>query len=207
MTPPTDPTARERLAQERVTHALRAARLTRIAAADDLRARAVRRSRWVRRALVVAALVAVVLIIVAGTLAVLDHRATERTDLDGEVLEAARSATTSMLTSDPAHAEAYVERVLALSTGTQKKRLEQAGAALSAAVAAQTAPSAGRVLSAGLVTDPGSDDPGSHAEVLVVVQASNPVLLGGDPQADRLTLTVGMTRTDAGWLVDSAVPA
>ncbi|MDF3283425.1 hypothetical protein [Gordonia sp. N1V] len=207
MTPPTDPTARERLAQERVTHALRAARLARIAAADDLRARAVARSRRVRRALVVAALVAVVLIIVASTLAVLDHRATERTDLDDEVLAAARSATTSMLTSDPAHAEAYVERVLALSTGAQKTRLEQAGAALSAAVAAQTAPSAGRVLSAGLVTDPGSDDPGSRAEVLVVVQASNPVLLGGDPQADRLTLTVGMTRTDAGWLVDSAVPA
>ncbi|MGC4935877.1 hypothetical protein ACLQ3C_19605 [Gordonia sp. DT30] len=199
--------ARLRRAQERVAVATREARTARIAAAPDLRTRARARSRWLRGGLAVGAAVSVALAAAAIVLAVLGARAQERTDTQDDVLAAARTAATTMLTSDPAHADAYVEKVLAGSTGAQHDRLERARPALTEAIAAQPAPSAGRVLSAGLISDPGGSDPGAHAEALLVVQASNPVLVGGDPQADRLTLRFGMTRTGSGWLVDSAVPA
>ncbi len=84
-----------------------------------------------------------------------------------------------MLTADPDRAGAYVDEVLAVSTGPQRERIEKARDVLTAEVAGQPGPSVGQVVSAGLVTDPGSDDEGARAGVLVVADATNPVLLGG----------------------------
>lgn len=198
---------RLRRAAERVTEATRSARDARIAAADDLRARAVRRSRWLRGSLAAGVVVALVLAATAIVVAVVAARAAERTTTQGEVLAAARSAVTTMLTSDPAHADAYVAGVIALSTGPARERLEKSRPALAAAIAAQPSASQGRVLDAGLVSDPGTDDTGAGADVLLVAQASNPALVGGDPDADRITLKLRMVRTGGGWLVASVVPA
>ncbi|NDK91820.1 hypothetical protein GYA93_19920 [Gordonia desulfuricans] len=194
------------VARDRVDAARRAARVARIAAADDLRARAVRRSRAVWWILVAAVVVAIALAATAIGYAISDARADGRAETRDDVLDAARSAATTMLAADPAHADRYVRDVLALSTGAQHDRLERAQAALTAAVAAQPGASTGRVIAAGLATDPPSDDPGAAADVLLVAEASNPELVGGDPGAERITLTFTMTCVDGNWLVGSVVP-
>lgn len=194
-------------AADRVVAATRTARLARIAAADDLRARARRRSRMFRYGMVLAVVVAVALAITTIVYATLDHRADDRAAGNDAVLDAAGSAVTTMLSADPAHAEAYVNAVLAVSAGPQRDRVERSAGALAAAVAAQPVASTGRVITSGLITDPASDDAGTRAEVLLVAQASDPQLVGGDPDADRITLRLTMIRDADGWLVDSAVVA
>ncbi|MGW0037657.1 hypothetical protein [Gordonia sp. NPDC003376] len=197
---------RVEVARDRLDGARRAARVARIAAADDLRARALRRSRMVWWILGAAVVVAIALAATALGYAISDARADGRADTRDAVLAAARSAATTMLAADPAHADGYVHGVLALSTGAQHDRLERASAALTAAVAAQPGASTGRVIAAGLVTDPPSDDPGASADVMLVAEASNPELVGGDPGAERITLRFTMTRVDDSWLVGSVVP-
>ncbi|NED63770.1 hypothetical protein G3I15_22820, partial [Streptomyces sp. SID10244] len=60
------------------------------------------------------------------------------------------------------------------------------------------------VLSAGLITDPPSDDVGAQARVLMVAEATDPTLVGGDYDDRRVTIEVTMTRTAAGWLMSQA---
>ena len=161
----------------------------------------------------------VVVLLVATAVAAWQVRGHDReAELQRNVLASAREAITSMLTADPDRAGAYVDEVLAVSTGPQRERIEKARDVLTAEVAGQPGPSVGQVVSAGLVTDPGSDDEGARAGVLVVADATNPVLLGGRPDdggenpgadavdttAERLTATLTMERTGDGWKIAEA---
>ncbi len=134
-------------------------------------------------------------------------------DLQGEVLDSARAAVTAMLTADPAEAGAYVDGVLAVSTGSQRDRIDKARDALVTEVRTQTGRSVGQVVSAGLVTDPASDDTGTTVDVLVVADATNPLLLGSeraadpaavDATAERITALITMERTGDGWKIAEA---
>lgn len=189
-------------ARQRVETATRAARDARIAAAEPLRARARRRSRMVRLGLVAASVLAVILavtaVVVGLGLRAADQRSADRT----EVLTSARTAITTMLTSDPARAEEYVDAVLAVSAGTQRERLAAARGPLTAEIA-RGPRGTGEVLSAGIVGESSDDE----ATVLVVAEATNPGLVGGDRAGTRVTLRVEMTRTADGWRVGQAVLA
>ena len=197
--------ARLRRARERVEQATRTARLARIAAADDLRVGAERRSRWIRRGSAAALIVALVLAVIAGTYAITGRHAQERAHLDADVIAAASHAATVMLTSDPHHGAAYVDAVLAVSSGEQHDRIAAARDALMAAVAEQPA-GTGQVLSAGLISDPTGDGSGDadRAQVLLVVQAANAALVGADPDAQRVTLRLSMLRSAHQWRVEQA---
>ncbi|MFT4128420.1 MAG: hypothetical protein QM662_19595, partial [Gordonia sp. (in: high G+C Gram-positive bacteria)] len=162
-----------------------------------------RRSGWLRRALAAAAVVAVGLLIAAVWLRIAAHRGEEQTQVQVAVVDAARAAAVTLLTADPAHPDAYVAKALAVTTGEQRTRLVAASAALRSAVAEQRAPSTGRILGAGLLTDPGH---GASAQVLLVVAASNPELVGGDPDTDRITVSFTMIRVDGAWRVGATVP-
>ncbi len=210
--------ARVQLARTRVEEATRATRLAVIAATPQLRARALRRTRYLRIGLYAVAALVVVLL-VATAVAAWQVRGHDReAELQRDVLASAREAITTMLTADPDRAGAYVDKVLAVSTGPQRERIEKARDVLMAEVAGQPGPSVGQVVSAGLVTDPESDDEGARAGVLVVADATNPVLLGGRPDdggenpgadavdttAERLTATLTMERTGDGWKIAEA---
>lgn len=131
-------------------------------------------------------------------------------DLQREVLDSARTAVTAMLTADPADAGAYVDGVLAVSAGSQRDRIESARDALVAEVRSQTGRSVGQVVSAGVVTDPTSGD--TAVDVLVVADATNPLLLGSgdagdaavDATAERITALITMERTGDGWKIAEA---
>ncbi|GAA1479831.1 hypothetical protein GCM10009624_02710 [Gordonia sinesedis] len=192
-------------ARQRVADARRAARLARVAAASELRARAGRRSRWFRRVLAGAALVAVALLVTVAVLGIVNDRAEGRVQTRSDVIESARAATITLLTSDPAQADRYVASALDVSTGDQRDRLERSRGELRAAVAAQSAPSDGQVLAAGLVTDPTGVDNGATADVLLVAAASNPALLGATADAERVTVTLTMSRADGRWKIARAV--
>ena len=203
-------TARVQLARDRVDQATRTARTTRIAAAPALRERAVRRTRLLRMVLMgVAGIVAIV--VVAGVVLGWQIRGQRaEADLQREVLDSARTAVTAMLTADPADAGAYVDGVLAVSAGSQRDRIESARDALVAEVRSQTGRSVGQVVSAGVVTDPTSGD--TAVDVLVVADATNPLLLGSgdagdaavDATAERITALITMERTGDGWKIAEA---
>lgn len=204
-------TTRIELARARVDAATRRARTARIVAAPALRARAARRTQTVRRTLVGAAIAVVVLVGVAGFLAWQIRGQQAATELQDDVLASARGAVTVMLTADPADPEGYVARVAEVSTGPQLKRIDAAREALVTEVGGQRGSSVGQVISAGLVTDPSSDDIGGSVDVLVVADATNPALLGGsgdgseiDTTGERITALITMTRTDGGWKIAEA---
>ncbi|GAA3952509.1 hypothetical protein [Gordonia caeni] len=196
MTSPDQEQKRLTAARERYRAAVREERLARIDAAPGLRKQARRRRAGVRLAVVAAVLVAA---IVAGLAAwSLAARAADQRAIDDD--EAARTgaaaAVTSMLSADPADPGAYLDRVLALSTGAQRDRLSAARAELRTAVAGFGAPSTGQVISAG--TQPRE---GEAIPVLVVAQASAPELVGGAPGTDRVTVRVLMIPSGERWLV------
>ncbi|MDY6809285.1 MAG: hypothetical protein SW127_09730 [Actinomycetota bacterium] len=192
-------------ARRRVEWATRTARRARIDASDALRARARRRSAWFR---VGAAIAGVVIIVVAGVLVGVimhNHASAERSAAADAALAAADSSVAALLTADPADAVGYVDRAVAVTTGDQRDRIEAARDALMAEVTAQPEPSTGRVLSAGLITDPDSDAEGAEAAALVVAEASDPQLIGAQSDDTRLTIEVTMIRTGQDWLISRAV--
>lgn len=197
---------RLRRLRERLDDTTRAARVARLAVADELRARSHRRSQWLRRALVLVLVVAAVLAVIAAVLAVDDRRSDEREALRRTVISAASAAAVRLLTADPAQPDAYVSAVLAVTTGEQHRRLVAAKAALATAVRQLPTPAGGHVLAAGLVSDPPAAGQG-RADVLLAVQASNPALVGGDPDSQRLTLNFSMVDTDGRWLLERAAVA
>lgn len=191
-------------ARRRLTEATRASRLARIEAAEPLRVRARRRSAVVRVIVAGAVVVALVLagLLVAAGMA--HHSATRRAATDADVLDAARSAMTTLLSANPRDPNGYVDRALSVTTGAQHDRLTAARDALATEIAAQPRPSTGQILAAGLVDDPPSDDTGAHARVLVVAEATNPELVGGDSAEGQVTVDLEMLRTDAGWRIGKA---
>lgn len=205
--------ARVRLARSRVDEATRSALTARIAAAPALRERAVRRTRRLRAGLLAVAAIVAILVVAGVVLGWQIRGQRAEVDLQGEVLDSARAAVTAMLTADPAEAGAYVDGVLAVSTGSQRDRIDKARDALVTEVRTQTGRSVGQVVSAGLVTDPASDDTGTTVDVLVVADATNPLLLGSegaaapaavDATAERITALITMERTGDGWKIAEA---
>ncbi|MFW0783960.1 hypothetical protein AAFP35_05515 [Gordonia sp. CPCC 206044] len=204
----TEPTSqRVDAAAARVDEATRAARRARIAAAEPLRARARRRSTQLMIGLAVAGIVALVLLGTVIGVGVHNRAAAGRAAAADDALAAARTSVTTLLTADPADPAGYLERVLAVTTGAQHQRVQAARAALAAEISGHQAPSTGQILSAGLVTDPGSGEVGAQARVLVVAEATDPQLVGGDPSDRQITVEVTMVRTDSGWRIDQAAPA
>ncbi|MDS1113829.1 hypothetical protein RD149_08615 [Gordonia westfalica] len=205
-------TARVQLARDRVDQATRTARTTRIAAAPALRERAVRRTRLLRMVLMTVAGIVAILVVAGVVLGWQIRGQRAEADLQREVLDSARTAVTAMLTADPADAGAYVDGVLAVSAGSQRDRIESARDALVAEVRSQAGRSVGQVVSAGLVTDPTSGDTGTAVDVLVVADATNPLLLGPgdagdaavDATAERITALITMERTGDGWKIAEA---
>lgn len=205
--------ARVRLARSRVDEATRSALTARIAAAPALRERAVRRTRRLRAGLLAVAAIVAILVVAGVVLGWQIRGQRAEVDLQGEVLDSARAAVTAMLTADPAEAGAYVDGVLAVSTGSQRDRIDKARDALVTEVRTQTGRSVGQVVSAGLVTDPASDDTGTTVDVLVVADATNPLLLGSegaaapaavDATAERITALITMELTGDGWKIAEA---
>lgn len=192
-------------ARERVEQTTRTARRTRIAAGDALRARARRRSVAFRIAMT-AVTVLVVGALVLSAVLVLHNRFTDQrfAAADG-ALDASREAVAALLTADPADPEGYVDRALAVTTGSQHDRIADTRDVLMEVVSAQSAPSTGRVLSAGLVTDPSSDSDGVQARALVVADASDPQLIGAQEAVNRVTVEVTLIRVGARWLISRAV--
>lgn len=194
-----DPRAALRRAEERHAEAVAAERRARAEVADELRRGERRRSRAVWGSIVVGAVLIAGLLVAALVIAVTapgDGGARQRE----RVLAAAEEAITVMLSADPARAGDYVPAVLEVTTGAQRDRVLAADAELTAVVAGLPAPGSGTVISAGLVSDP-PDDPvdGDGAEVLLVVRASDPILVGAadaDPQA---TLRAGLAFADGTW--------
>lgn len=205
-------TARVQLARDRVDQATRTARTTRIAAAPALRERAVRRTRLLRMVLMAVAGIVAILVVAGVVLGWQIRGQRAEAELQREVLDSARTAVTAMLTADPADAGAYVDGVLAVSAGSQRDRIESARDALVAEVRSQAGRSVGQVVSAGLVTDPTSGDTGTAVDVLVVADATNPLLLGPgdagdaavDAIAERITALITMERTGDGWKIAEA---
>lgn len=193
----------------RVRAAEREARLARIAAADDLWARAVARTRLLKAVLVVLTVVAAAL---AVTGLVIVGRSGDGGVADGDAgrsqaLAAATAGVTTMLTADPADATGFADRVIGVSAGRQREQLTAARDALIGEVGSLTAPSTGHVVAAGLRTDPTDGDAeGSTAQVLLVAEASNPELVGSTDGDDRITLSVSLLRTADGWRITGAAP-
>ncbi|WP_024332759.1 hypothetical protein [Gordonia hirsuta] len=177
--------------------AVRRERRARIEAAPRLRRQARRRRAGIRLAALAAAVVAVLFALAAVVGAV--GRSSDQDELDrlAQARVAAIEAISVMLSADPDDADAYVDRVIAVSAGDQRERLTRARPELRAAIAELGAVSTGRVISAGV--QPGA---GEEVPVLVVAQASAPELVGGGPGTNRVAVRVLMTRPDQRWLVD-----
>lgn len=194
-----DPRAALRRAEERHAEAVAAERRARAEVADELRRGERRRSRAVWGSIVVGAVLIAGLLVAALVIAVTapgDGGARQRE----RVLAAAEEAITVMLSADPARAGDYVPAVLEVTTGAQRDRVLAADAELTAVVAGLPAPGSGTVISAGLVSDP-PDDPvdGDGAEVLLVVRASDPILVGAADAAPQATLRAGLAFADGTW--------
>ncbi|WP_270483707.1 hypothetical protein [Gordonia jacobaea] len=190
---------RVRAATSRVDEATRAARRARVAAADALRARARRRSRSLRNGLACAVVLVVCGLVAIVVLAVVDHRQDERAAGQRDALNAARGAVTAMLTATPKDATGYADRIIANSTGAEHDRLSRARDALVAAVSSTETGMSGRVIAAGLISDPTSTSDGARADALVTAQASDPALLGADPDTDVLTVRLLLQRVGGTW--------
>ncbi|GAA14205.1 hypothetical protein [Gordonia alkanivorans] len=207
-------TTRVQLARDRVDEARRDARATRIAAAPALRARAVRRTRLLRTVLIGTAVAVAILVVVGAVLGWQIRGQRAEVDRQTEVLDSARAGVAAMLTADPADPVGFVDGVLAVSTGAQRDRIESARDALITEVRTQAGRSVGQVVSAGLVTDPASNDAGTTVDVLVVADATNPLLLGSegtaeeaaavDTTAERITALITMESTGDGWKIAGA---
>ncbi|ACY22966.1 putative membrane glycoprotein [Gordonia bronchialis DSM 43247] len=199
-------------AQARVDEATRVARAARIAAAPVLRQRARRRTRTFWWSMVALSLVALTLVVATVILGLQVRAADTRGEQRAAVITAADAAVITMLSADPAAPQAYVDAVVAVSTGARRERIESIREALAAEVAAQPGPSVGQVISTGLVTDPPDDAAdGSRVELLTVADATNPALLGGtapapgqDRTAQRITVALTMVKTGDGWLIADA---
>ncbi|MFT3716953.1 MAG: hypothetical protein QM774_13715 [Gordonia sp. (in: high G+C Gram-positive bacteria)] len=183
-------------AQAAYDDAVRQERLARIGAADDLRARGRRRRAGVRLLGVAAAAVVTALLVTALWAVVSRSAAQHRLDADDASRTAAAEAITTMLTADPADADGYVNRILDVSTGDQRDRLDRVRPQLHDAVTALTRPATGIVLAAGLVSRHGD-----AAEVVVVAQASDPTLIGAAADESRVTVDVTLRRVGDRWLV------
>lgn len=182
--------------------ARRAARRARIAASAALRRRAQRRRRTLVVAIGLIAALAVVAASVSVMLGIGLGRAGQADEVRAAAVDSARAAITTMLTADPAQPEHYADAVIAVSTGAQRQRLVAGRSDLVSAIAAQPQPSTGVILAAGLVDDPGPD--AGTARVLLVAEASNPQLLGGDPSAKRMPIEVTMSDDHGVWKVSEA---
>ena len=190
---------RVRAAASRVDEATLTARRARIAAADALRARARRRSRSLRIGLSCAAALVVCGLVAITVLAVVDHRQDERAAGQHAALTAARDAVTAMLTATPKDATGYADRIIANSTGAEHDRLSKARDALIAAGSSAENGMSGRGIAAGLISDPTSTSDGARADALVTTQASDPALLGADPDTDVLTVRLLLERVGRTW--------
>lgn len=181
--------------------ALRRWREARIAAGPALRRRAQRRRRWLTNAL--RAVAALVIVTAAAALAFgfLAHREDAATARGEAAQNAARSALTTMLTADPRNASAYVDAVVAVTTGEQRSRIEAARTGLVEEISGQAGPSTGQVVSVSLVSEPGGR---GDVTVLVVAEATNPQLIGADTTAKRIPVVVTMSEADGRWLVAKA---
>ena len=196
----------EQTSADRVEEATRAARIARVAAARPLRERAARRSRWLRITMVCAALLVVCGLVSIIWLVVVGGRQEARVDEQRGALEAARGAVDTMLTATPGDASGYADRVIASSTGAEHDRLSAARDALVAAVSSTRTGTSGRVVAAGLISDPTSTSDGARAEALVTAQASDPALVGADPDADVVTVRLSLERVDGAWKIARLVP-
>lgn len=194
---------RLRDAQEQVDETTRVARLARVAAREALYRRASRRRRALRTSLAGAAIAVVVLAVGVAALAVKLSSSADAATRRSDVLEAARTAVAAMLTADPAQATQYADSVIAASTGQQRERLIAARSELINEISKQPAPSVGVVVSAGLVTDP-TDRSDAGAQVLLVAEATNPALIGGDPTQKRMPIAVTMRLVGDHWKVERA---
>ena len=204
---PAEREARKELAAARdgVRAAEREARLARIAAADDLWTRAIARTRLVKAAL--AALLVAALALAVAAIVLLTGNGDDDHAGRAQALSAATTGVTTMLTADPADAEAFADRVIGISAGARRDQLTAARDGLIDAARGLTAPSTGNVIVAGLRTDPTDGDAeGSTAQVLVVAEASDPELVGSTAPGDRITLSVRLMRTADGWRITGAVP-
>ena len=201
----TTPPVSQRLTAARAEFdkATRTTRLAAIAARDALHRRAHRRRRILAVAVVAAIVVTVGLAITSILLPVRTSDARGVVGRDAQALAAASAAVTTMLTADPKHAQRYADSVIALSTGDHRDRLTAARGELVTEISGQQEASTGVVLSAGLITDP-SDAPDATADVLLVAEATNPALIGGDPAQKRMPIVVTMRLDDGAWKVEKA---
>jgi hypothetical protein len=119
---------------------------------------------------------------------------------DADVLADTRSAVTTLLTIDPADPAAFVDRALAVTSGEQRRRLEQARPQLLDLAGQLGVPSTGQVLAAGIT----GEVEGSTARVFVVAEGTDPALLGGSTAQNRVALVVTMKDVDGQWKIDRA---
>ena len=188
-------------ARDRYHEAVRSERDLRVAAGPALRLRARRRAAAVRLGAVAAVIAAVVLVGVA-LWAGASARSADTVAADAEsARSAAADAVASMLTADPADAREYVDRILGASVGRQRERLETGADQLVATVAGLDRRQHGTILSSG-VRDRSAD----AARVVVVAQATDARLIGGDAADQRIGLLVSVVRGDGRWLVEDTEP-
>ncbi|GED99864.1 hypothetical protein nbrc107696_03110 [Gordonia spumicola] len=189
-------TQRVRQAREKLADAVREERLALIAAAPALRGRARRRRAAVRLALV-AALVVAVAAAGVGLWATLSASSTRSAVASSDdAVAAASAAVVTMLTPDPANADAYLAAIVDDSTGDQRRRFEQNHGAIAEYVRSSAVRPAGSVVTAG-----SERADGDTVDVVLVAQATDPTLVGGQQGEQRVTLRVTMTRSDDRWLV------
>ncbi|MFW0788872.1 hypothetical protein [Gordonia sp. CPCC 205333] len=197
--------ASQRLIAARVDldKATRTTRLAAINAGDALRRRARRRRRRMIVATVVTAMVVLALLILVVLLPLRVSAEQEVAQRNDDVLNAASAAVTSMLTADPKQAERYADSVISVSVGEQRERVSGTRRELIDEISRQDAASTGVVLSAGLLTDP-SDAADATADVLLVAEATNPAIIGGDPARRRMPIVLTMRLVDQVWKVAKA---
>ncbi|MFT4085970.1 MAG: hypothetical protein QM658_02265 [Gordonia sp. (in: high G+C Gram-positive bacteria)] len=188
--------ARLRAARTRYDDAVHAERRARVAAAPEIRARRERLRRAARWGVVACVLVIVGCLVAAALFVWSGARDQRRLDDDEQARDTASTTVAALLTADPAHADAYVDRVLSLTAGAQHERVAKARDQLRDAVAAEPEPNTGQVLSAGVTGRSGDD-----VVVVLVAQASDPSLIGASAADRRITLRVTMTERDDRWLL------
>ncbi len=191
----------ERLRQARGRHldAVRDERLARIAAAPALRIRARRKHAALRIAIAAAVVVAIAAACV-GLWATLSASAmrSDAASLRAAVASAS-DAVVTMLTPDPVHPDAYLDAISDDSTGDQRERFQQNHDPIADYVRSLTVRPAGRIVSAG--AESGGDAGSDRVAVVLVAQATDPTLVGGQRGQQRVTLRVDMIDTDGRWLV------
>ncbi|MEN0133602.1 MAG: hypothetical protein AAGC80_00555 [Rhodococcus sp. (in: high G+C Gram-positive bacteria)] len=136
----------------------------------------------------------------AGALAVqttLDHRATQRSvDTDTRVLAFTEEAVARLLSTDTDNAEAYVERVLADSTGDWRTEFEQRKTATIDSMRQAGNRTAGRTLAAGIE---GRENETTTVLVSATAQttpATSDPAAAPEPQIQQYQIRVGVTMVD-----------